>query len=127
MFNMFMVMLISTLVFTIILFITRIHKFSFIKKMNNQLLSWFISIIPVILIFLFFNYVNALVIILHYLIILGIIHLLYIVIKKILKKELSYNILGFKRLRASQLFIISSRVVSSSTKSPVITTISLSI
>ena len=68
MFNMFMIMITSTLVFTIILFITRIHKFSFIKKMNNQLLSWFISIIPVILIFLFFNYVNALVIILHYLI-----------------------------------------------------------
>ena len=105
MFNMFMVMLISTLVFTIILFITRIHKFSFIKKMNNQLLSWFISIIPVILIFLFFNYVNALVIILHYLIILGIIHLLYIVIKKILKKELSYNILGFTAIIVTIIYL----------------------
>ena len=94
MFNLFFISIIAVLILTIIYLITIIHKFSFIKNIPNKKLSWLISILPITIIFLFFNYVNSLVIIIHLIIFFFLTKLIFYLIKKVIKKEFTYNTLG---------------------------------
>ena len=70
-----------------------IRKLSLFDKINNKLLSWLISFIPIIILFILFNYVNFVVIIFHLAIFIFIVRIIGYLIKKIMKKEISVNVL----------------------------------
>ena len=105
MFNLFIFFIILILILTIIYLIMKIHKFSFIKNISNKKLSWLISILPITIIFLLFNYVNSLVIIIHLIIFFFITKLLFYLIKKILKKEFNYDTLGITAIIITTIYL----------------------
>ena len=72
------------------LLIYNIHKISFINKIVNKKLSWLLSIVPIIILFLFFNLINSFVIIVHILLFLG----LNTIVIKLLKRKISFDIKG---------------------------------
>ena len=61
----FIFAIILFLIITTIYLVSRLRRFSLIKKIKNKVLSWIIPTIPIIIIILLFNYVNALVILIH--------------------------------------------------------------
>ena len=87
--------LIAIVFLSIILFdCLKIKKFDFIKKIKNKKLQWAIALLPIIVIGLLFNYVNAFAILIHLAIFFllgeGIVYL----IKKIFKKEFKFYLSG---------------------------------
>ena len=72
----------------------RLKKFSFIKKIKSKLLQWIISVLPIIIILLIFNYVNAFVILIHLSIFFLLSDLVVYLIKKIWKKEFKIYLSG---------------------------------
>ena len=70
-----------------------IKKLSLFNKINNKLFSWLISFIPIIILFILFNYVNFIVIIFHLAIFIFLVRIIGYFINKIIKKEISVNIL----------------------------------
>ncbi len=83
-----LVILLTTIAFDVI----EIHKISLINKIKNKKLQWLVSLIPVVIILLIFNYVNAMIIFIHIAIFLLIYRLLLLIIKKLWKKEFNKNI-----------------------------------
>ena len=70
-----------------------IRKLSLFDIINNRLLSWLISFIPIIILFILFNYANFIVIIFHLAIFIFLVRIIGYFINKIIKKEISVNIL----------------------------------
>ena len=81
-------------ILSIIYFIKKIHRINFIYNINNKILSWLISFIPLIIIIIFFfiDGVNTFIIYLHIIIFSLLFDLLLWIIKLILKHNLKYNI-----------------------------------
>lgn len=66
--TMFIILLSFIIIYLLIIFyLTKnIHKLEFIKNIKNNFLSWIISFIPFIIIFILFNYINSFIIIFHF-------------------------------------------------------------
>lgn len=81
-------------ILSIIYFIKKIYRINFIYNINNKILSWLISFIPLIIIIIFFfiDGVNTFIIYLHIIIFSLLFDLLLWIIKLILKHNLKYNI-----------------------------------
>ena len=101
----FVVLIIFFLLLAIFYLVTRLRKFHFIKKIHNQLLSWIIPLIPIILIILIFNYVNAFVILIHLIIFFWISELIVSIIKKINKKEFSFYLAGILAISLTTIYL----------------------
>ncbi len=86
---MFLLVILLILIFYYI--IRSFQKISFLSKIKSKLLKLIISIVPFIVIFIFFNYVNSLIIIIHLAIFLLISSFILFVIKKIIGKEFNYS------------------------------------
>lgn len=86
-----MFFLIITLILIFYYVIKRLLKLSFIKNINSKLLRFVISILPFLSIFIIFNYINSLVIIIHLAIFLVLSNFIFFVFKKISKKEVDYD------------------------------------
>lgn len=78
----------------IIVDVIKLKKFNFIKKIDNKLLQWLITLIPFIIILVVFNYMNAFVIFIHLAIFFLISDLIVYLIKKIWKKEFKFYLSG---------------------------------
>lgn len=94
MFTFFLLLIILLLLLIIFYDIKNINNFNFIKKIKNKKLQWIIPLIPILIIMLLFNYVNSLVILIHLAIFFLISNLLIYLIKKIFKKDFSFNLSG---------------------------------
>ena len=81
-------MLISVIVFDIL----EIRKISLIKKIKDKKLKWSVTLLPIVLILLLFNYVNAFIIFIHFGIFLLISKLIVYLVKKITKKEIKIDL-----------------------------------
>lgn len=97
--------IIIILILSIIYLTTRFHKFSFIKKIKNKFLSWLTSLLPILLIFLFFNYVNALIIIIHLIIFFGISGVIVKITGKLRKISTKYYLSGFLAILLTTIYL----------------------
>ena len=95
MLNMFMFIIILLLVLMVFYVETRFLKFGFIKKINNKLLMYLITLIPFVLILVLFNYVNAVIIIFHLFIFFVIYGLIFFIIKKLFNKKSKHYLVGY--------------------------------
>ena len=105
MFNVFIISIIFLLILIVIFLASRIHKFPIIKNIKNKFLSWVISLIPILLILLFFNYVSSLVIIIHLIIFFFLSSIITKIIKKISKKEISYYVTGIMAISITLIYL----------------------
>ena len=94
MFRIFIILIIIFLLLIIFFDVTKIKKFDFIKKIKNKKIQWLISLIPIIIIGLIFNYVNTFVILIHLAVFFLISELIVYLIKKIFKKEFKFYLSG---------------------------------
>ena len=94
------------LLLTVFYVCTRFHKFPFIQKVKNKFLKWFISIIPIILIVLIFNYVNALVIIFHFALFFLVSEVISFIIAKLRKNIISYYLTGIIAIVFTFVYLI---------------------
>jgi len=105
MFLLFTISIIILLLFIIFLLVRYINKFSFIKSINNKYLRLLTSLIPIFLIIIIFNYVNALVIIIHLLFFFQITSLINYFIKKVRKIDINYNMTGIIAITITILYL----------------------
>ena len=89
-----LLLLILLLLLVIICALKILHHFYFIQKIKNKWLSWFITCIPILIIFLLFNIVNSIVIIIHFIIFSGIAKLIMLIKNKIHPKDFSFYFEG---------------------------------
>lgn len=83
-----MALLISVIVFDIL----EIKKLSIINKIKNKKIRWLTILLPILIILLLFNYVDAFIIFIHFGIFLLISKLIVYLIKKISKKEIKFDL-----------------------------------
>lgn len=88
----FLIGILLILLTTIFFDIFEIKKISYIKKIKNKKLQWIISMVPIIVILLLFNYVNAMIIFIHIAIFLLIYRLILLIIKKVRKKDYNHDL-----------------------------------
>ena len=95
------------IIFLLIIYydIRNIRKIDLISKIKNKKLAWLISIIPILLIILFFNYVNAFVILVHLAIFFGLSNFIFYLIKKFFKKEVNPNIKGITAILVTIIYL----------------------
>lgn len=81
-------------ILSIMYFIKKIHKISFIYNIKNKVLSWGLSFIPLIIfaLFLFIDGVNTFIVYLHIISFCLIFDFVFWIIKKVLKRNYKYNI-----------------------------------
>ena len=86
--------IILAIILTIIFDIVKIKKIPAINKVKNKQLRWIITLAPIIIILLLFNYIDAFVIFIHLAIFIVLSELIFYLIKKLFKKEYSYYVIG---------------------------------
>ena len=93
-----------------VIFTLKINKLDILKKINNKILSWFISIIPLalILIFMRFDVINTAIILLYTLIIWYMCDLCIYIFEKIYKHKISNMFSFIFGIIVSTIFLISS-------------------
>ena len=89
MFRVFIVLIIVFLVLMILYNINKIRKLSIIQKINNKFLQIIVSMIPFAILFILFNYVNLLVILIHLFIFFNISNFLHFIVEKITHKKIN--------------------------------------
>lgn len=94
MFRLFIIMIIVLLLLIIFLDVIKLKQFTIIKKIKNKKLQWLLALIPIVIISLIFNYVNAFVIFIHLAIFFYISQFIVYLIKKIFKKEFKFYLTG---------------------------------
>lgn len=84
------------LVSSIVYMVFRFHKFSFIKNINNKILSWLVSCIPILIfaIFMWIDSINTIIVYLYTVIFFIVCDFIFWIIKKITKRNLGHNISG---------------------------------
>lgn len=92
MFNIFMIFIILLLLFMVIYIIKSFTMIKIIEKIKNKYIRVIISLLPLILVFILFNYVNAVVILFHLFIFLVLSQILFFIYKKISKKNIDKSI-----------------------------------
>ena len=94
MFRVFIILIILLLLLIIFFDAIKLKKFEFIKKIKNKKLQWIIALFPLVIISLFFNYVNAFVIFIHLAVFFLLSDLIVYLIKKIFKREFHFYLTG---------------------------------
>ena len=104
---MFFILILIIIVLLLIIFYDtyKIKQFDFIKKINNKPLQWIISLLPIIIILLIFNYVNSFAILIHLAVFFLISNLIVYLIRKILKKEFNFYLTGILAISFTTLYL----------------------
>jgi len=86
----FFLPIIIFLIISIVFDVIKIKKIPLINKIKNKKLQLLMAIIPILVIALLFNYINAFIIYIHFALFIILAELIFYSIKKIFKKEYSY-------------------------------------
>ncbi len=105
MFKVFIIFIIIILLLIILFDTIKIKKFDFIKKIKNKKLQWLVSLVPIVIISLLFNYVNVFVILIHLAIFFLIGDLIIYLIKKIFKKEFKFYLSGIIAISLTVVYL----------------------
>lgn len=103
--RLFLIMITVALILMVIYIMSRLHKFKMIHNITNKWLSWGITIIPILIILLIFNYVNAVVIFAHLTIFFVLSELLIKIIKKVLRKDFNYYLAGVVAISLTTIYL----------------------
>ena len=94
MFRIYIIMIIILLLLIIFLDVIKLKKFVFIKKIKNKKLQWLIALLPIVVISLIFNYVNAFIVFIHLAVFFFVSEFIVYLVKKIFKKEFNFYLTG---------------------------------
>ena len=92
----YLVVFIIFLILFLVLYyvLKRIQKLNFIQKINNKYIRWIISLIPIITLFIIFNYVDFVIILFHLMFFIFIFEVIILIIQKFYKRKFKYYYAG---------------------------------
>ena len=101
----FMAIVILIMILIILYVCNNLRKIILFNKINNKIISWVVSLIPIFLLFICFNNVNFIVIVIHLAIFISIIKLFGFIYKKIIKKEITSNVLVLSAILLTVVYL----------------------
>ena len=88
----FLIGIMSVLITVIVFDIIELKKISLLKKLKNKKVQWIVVILPIIIILLLFNYVNAMIIFIHFAIFLLIYKLILLLVDRYFNKKFNIDL-----------------------------------
>ena len=105
MLKIFLILIIVVLLLIIFFDVIKLKKFTLIQKIKDKKIRWLIPLLPISIILLVFNYVNAFVIFIHLAVFFLISDLIVYLIKKIFKKEFKFYLSGILSISFTVIYL----------------------
>ena len=101
----FMAVVILMIILIVLYVCNNLRKIILFNKINNKIISWIVSLIPIVILFIYFNNVNFIVIVIHLAIFISIMKLFGFIYKKIIKREITSNILVISAILLTVIYL----------------------